>query len=120
MITSILKRTTATILFTSVTLATLAASTPTARADDGQWSSPQVGNAAPPGLDPHFPNQQYSHCPGGWAWWGGGYCDGEHYPDGTYWHQLTYMGIGRVDCVIDNGDAIPPLAPAGGCGGAVK
>jgi hypothetical protein len=49
-----------------------------------------------------------------------GYCDGERYPDGSYWHVVNAPVVRmRMDCVIDNGSPLPPLAPPGGCGGAV-
>lgn len=99
------------------TLATLAASP--ARADD-----------------PHIPNQAAGQCAGG----GGGsifegWCDGAHYPDGSYWHQLSYAGSSMpffmpgsseptrlgMSCVVDpDNGPIPQPAPPGGCGGAQK
>jgi hypothetical protein len=65
-------------------------------------------------------------CPGGGvqtSW--GGYCDGVTFPDGTKWHQDSFVApfVGRVwnpiVCVIANAPAPPPLAPEGGCGRAV-
>jgi hypothetical protein len=51
------------------------------------------------------------------------YCDGERYPDGSYWHVINAPVVRmRMDGVIDlncNGSPVPPLAPPGGCGGAV-
>jgi len=74
--------------------------------------------------DPRIPNPVMSWCQGGGA--GNlvlgqpGYCDGEHYADGTYWHVVNAPIVRlRMDCVIDDGSPRPPLAPPGGCGGAV-
>ena len=74
--------------------------------------------------DPRIPNPIMFWCMGGGA--GNlllgqpGYCDGEHYPDGSYWHVINAPVVRmRMDCVIDNGSPLPPLAPPGGCGGAV-
>ena len=77
-------------------------------------------------FDPHMPNSVQGYCPGGG--WGGfsgdGYCDGVHYPDGSYWHQLRWVVpfVGstlNLQCVVDDGSLIPPPAPPGGCNGAV-
>jgi hypothetical protein len=77
-------------------------------------------------LDPHIPNPMTGWCPGGGA--GGlagmGFCDGARYPNGSYWHVLRpavpFAGSQmRMDGVVDEGSIIPPLAPPGGCGGAV-
>ncbi len=77
-------------------------------------------------MDPHIPNPLIGWCPGGGS--GGisgyGFCDGVRYPDGSYWHvvrgNVPFAGPQmRMDCVIDNGSPVPPLAPPGGCGGAV-
>lgn len=86
--------------------------------------------------DPHIPNPSTGECAGGsmgspiWM----GFCDGEHYPDGSYWHTRqwgipiygspnglagTNGGPNGAECVIDNGTAVPPPAPPGGCNGAV-
>lgn len=87
--------------------------------------------------DPHMPNPSTGYCPGGSM--GSpiylGFCDGEHYPDGTYWHTRQWGiplygnsngllgtnggGPAGAECVIDNGSPMPPPAPPGGCGGAV-
>ncbi|TVS85214.1 hypothetical protein [Mycobacterium helveticum] len=92
-------------------------------------------HAAP---DPHMPDPLRDYCPGGGA--GnvlmGGYCDGEHYPDGSYWHKLMAGGAYSLpimvpgqsepadlgmSCVIDpDNGPVPQPAPPGGCGGAVK
>ncbi len=80
--------------------------------------------AAPPGSDPFVPNMTAAHCPGG----EGGFlavkwCDGQKYPDGSYWHQLSMTGgtfatpVFRMDCVVGDGGPNPPLAPPGSCGG---
>jgi hypothetical protein len=74
--------------------------------------------------DPKIPDPIMFWCMGGGA--GNlllgqpGYCDGQHYPDGSYWHVINAPVVRmRMDCVIDNGSPLPPLAPPGGCGGAV-
>ncbi len=81
----------------------------------------------PPGQDPHMPNVTIGYCPGGQ----GGFmtakwCDGEKYPDGSYWHQLIMTSslagpVFQLDCVVFNPEngPIPQPAPPGGCGGAV-
>jgi hypothetical protein len=88
--------------------------------------------------DPHQPDLTQNYCPGGqWnAGWGTRYnvqvCDGEKYPDGSYWHQwvhdpsdnghlLTWAGPEwHHDCVGDNGNnAFPAPPPPGGCAGAI-
>src|SRR5271156_2289867 len=71
--------------------------------------SAAVASADPP--DPHQPDLPKNFCPGGQ--WGFGrlrVCDGEKYPDGSYWHQ--WMGgnglVGptwNYDCVGDSGTA---------------
>jgi len=67
--------------------------------------------------DPKIPDPIMFWCMGGGQ---PGYCDGEHYPDGSYWHVINAPVVRmRMDCVIDNGSPLPPLAPPGGCGGAV-
>ncbi len=96
---------------------------------------PGVGAVAHAGPDPHMPDPLNGYCPGGGA--GNvfeGYCDGLHYPDGSYWHKLNYgatsfpflmpgqtqpMQLG-LSCVVDpDGGPVPQPAPPGGCGGAV-
>jgi hypothetical protein len=97
-------------------------------------SVPPLAHADPP--DPHIPNPLTGYCPGGGA--GNvfeGYCDGEHYPDGSYWHQLMAGGLGfpwlmpgatqptnfGLSCVVDpDNGPVPQPAPPGRCGGAVK
>jgi hypothetical protein len=88
------------------------------------------------GPDPHMPDPLDGNCPRGGA--GNvleGYCDGLHYPDGSYWHKISYgatsfpflmpgqtqpLQLG-LSCVIDpDGGPVPQPAPPGGCGGAVK
>lgn len=80
-------------------------------------------NAAP---DPYWPVPPV-WCPGGGTSTGwGGYCNGAVFPDGTQWHQDSFVApfVGRVYnpivCVVANTPAPPPLAPAGGCGGQVR
>ncbi|MEB3031183.1 hypothetical protein [[Mycobacterium] nativiensis] len=83
-----------------------------------------ANRADPP--DPHQPDLTRNFCPGGQ--WGFGrlrVCDGEKYPDGSYWHQ--WMGGNRwvgptwnYDCVGDSGNNIMPAPPPpGGCEGAI-
>jgi hypothetical protein len=78
--------------------------------------------APPPGQDPHMPNSMMGYCPGGgYGGMGTGWCDGVKYPDGSYWHQVRIPApfVGStltLDCVIDDGSAIPPQAPPTGCG----
>jgi hypothetical protein len=98
--------------------------------------STAVASADPP--DPHRPDLTQNYCPGGqWnAGVGTGYavevCDGEKYPDGSYWHQWErlpytdyYYGGSRApewhhDCVSDSGNnAFPAPPPPGGCAGAI-
>ena len=89
-----------------------------------------VGHADPQ-PDPHMPNPQAGYCPGGGmgSMIYAGFCGGERYPDGTYWHYIQH-GIPMIghpagllspgmQCVLDNGSPVPPPAPPGGCGGAV-
>lgn len=49
--------------------------------------SAQVARADPP-EDPHKPDMTKGYCPGGrWGWGNLAVCDGEKYPDGSFWHQ---------------------------------
>ncbi|TDH55522.1 hypothetical protein E2F47_10010 [Mycobacterium eburneum] len=91
-----------------------------------------VGSADPP--DPHQPDLATNYCPGGQWTWGqlvsvdGGsgqrrMCDGEKYPDGSYWHEWTWEhGVfGQEyhhDCVSGS-SAFPAPPPPGGCDGAI-
>ena len=73
-------------------------------------------HADPPWLDPHYPDPMHGNCAGGKGGFIVGFCDGEHYADGTYWHQLVGDGWGQTpECMLDN-----QPAPVGGCDGAVK
>ncbi len=92
--------------------------------------------ADPPGpapTDPRLPDITRNWCPGGQfgdraGYMGGGgalhVCDGERYPDGSFWHQWVddnYVGIGTTyhyDCV-SGGEPLPGPPPPGGCGGAI-
>lgn len=95
-----------------------------------------IGGGPTAAADPHIPNPSTGECAGGsmgspiWM----GFCDGERYPDGSYWHTRqwgiplygnpnglagTNGGPNGAECVIDNGTPVPPPAPPGGCGGAV-
>jgi hypothetical protein len=79
--------------------------------------------------DPHTPDPLHDHCLGGrtGSLMSEGYCDGEHYPDGSYW-RVTQHGAATVEqprgwmamerqCVVGDGSGTQP-APPGGCGGA--
>jgi len=73
----------------------------------------------PSPFDPHVPNVSVRNCPGGNGGFIFGFCDGERYPDGSYWHQVFTAGNFSpisYDCVIEGGAPAPP----GGCDGAVK
>lgn len=85
-----------------------------------------VAGADPP--DPHQPEVTHNYCPGGQ--WSFGFelrvCDGEKYPDGSYWHQWVSTDenanvTGRhYDCVGDGGNNVfPAPPPPGGCAGAI-
>lgn len=80
--------------------------------------------------DPHLPDPLHDHCAGGrvGSLMSDGYCDGEPYPDGSYWHAVQH-GAATVEhprgwmalvkeCVVRDGSGTQP-APPGGCGGAV-
>ena len=82
--------------------------------------------ADPPGQDPYMPNVTIGWCPGGQGCFlATKWCDGQKYPDGTYWHQLIMTGssfvgpIFQLDCVVFNPEngPIPQPAPPGGCDG---
>ena len=74
----------------------------------------------------HKPNLTTGDCPGGKggilavAW-----CNGEKFPDGSYWHNVAMTGGTfatprfEMNCVIDNAFPSGTPAPPGGCGGAV-
>lgn len=87
-------------------------------------AAPTTAHADP---DRHIPDLSAGYCPGGkqgryHSPTGHGYCDGMHYPDGSYWHmiQLNYAGPPSMQCVINpDGGYAPRPAPPGGCGGAV-
>jgi hypothetical protein len=98
-------------------------------------SAAAVASADPP--DPHQPDLTQNYCPG--AQWSfdlqGPYntqvCDGEKYPDGSYWHQWKHYASDsgvyswyppewHHDCVGDSGNnAFPAPPPPGGCAGAI-
>jgi hypothetical protein len=73
------------------------------------------------------PNIATGDCPGGKggilavAW-----CNGEKFPDGSYWHNVAMTGGTfatprfEMNCVIDDAFPSGTPAPPGGCGGAVK
>jgi len=73
--------------------------------------------------DPHKPDITKSYCPGGqWGWGHLAVCDGDKYPDGSYWHQWTQTyATGPkfyYDCVGGN-EPLPGPPPPGGCAGAI-
>lgn len=83
-------------------------------------SSAAVASADPP--DSHKPNMTMGYCPGGrWGFGELAVCDGEKYPDGSFWHQWmrTYITGPQwyYDCV--SGDEPLPGPPPGGCDGAI-
>ena len=56
---------------------------------------PVAGIAGADPQDPHKPDITHDYCPGGqWGYGSLGVCDGDKYPDGSYWHQWmkTYFG----------------------------
>jgi hypothetical protein len=84
-------------------------------------SSTGVASADP--QDPHKPDITHSFCPGGqWGYGSLGVCDGDKYPDGSYWHQWmkTYLGGPKFyyDCVGGD-EPLPGPPPPGGCEGAI-
>jgi hypothetical protein len=90
--------------------------------------SAAVASADPP--DPHQPDLTQNYCPG--AQWSypsfEAYvdnlqvCDGEKYPDGSYWHQWhggnQYDSSWHFDCVGGD-EPLPGPPPPGGCAGAI-
>ncbi|OBK44174.1 hypothetical protein [Mycobacterium sp. 1081908.1] len=83
--------------------------------------SPAVASADPP--DPHQPDLTKGYCPGGrWGFGDLAVCDGEKYPDGSFWHQWMntyYLGPQfRYDCVGGD-EPLPGPPPPGGCSGAI-
>ena len=84
-------------------------------------SSAGVAGADPD--DPHKPDITHSFCPGGqWGYGRLGVCDGDKYPDGSYWHQWMQTNIGgprfHYDCVAGD-EPLPAPPPPGGCQGAI-
>lgn len=77
--------------------------------------------------DRHIPDPSAGYCPGGVGIGyrspaGHGYCDGMHYPDGSYWRIVQSDSPGRptMQCVVNpGGGPVPEPAPPGGCNGAV-
>jgi hypothetical protein len=74
---------------------------------------------APPWQNPHWPNYSMGYCPGGVGGFFIYYCDGERYPDGSYWHQVTstYGPGGPPACVSLPPGEISPVPAPNGCGG---
>ncbi|WP_243703576.1 hypothetical protein, partial [Mycobacterium marinum] len=88
------------------------ASTACHQESSAQVTSLQVNNAGTLG-----------YCPGGrWGWGELAVCDGEKYPDGSFWHQWmeTYMTGPQFyyDCVGGD-EPLPGPPPPGGCDGAI-
>lgn len=81
-------------------------------------ATPAHADPPPPWNDPHYPDRQHGSCAGGRGGWIVYWCDGEHYPDGTYWHQVFNAGADAVkpQCVRQGDGPTPEPAP-GGCGG---
>jgi hypothetical protein len=85
-------------------------------------SSAAVASADPP--DPHQPEMTRNFCPGGqWGYGNLSVCDGEKYPDGSYWHQWTNghswaNTTWHYDCVAGD-EPLPAPPPPGGCAGAI-
>src|SRR6516165_6517912 len=83
--------------------------------------SSAVASADPP--DPHQPDMTKGYCPGGrWGYGNLAVCDGEKYPDGSFWHQWMKTWIVGpqfyYDCVGGD-EPLPGPPPPGGCGGAI-
>ena len=73
--------------------------------------------------DPHQPDMTKGYCPGGrWGYGNLAVCDGEKYPDGSFWHQWMKTWIVGpqfyYDCVGGD-EPLPGPPPPGGCGGAI-
>lgn len=80
--------------------------------------------SASPFNDPHIPSYNNGWCPGGGLGVEGraGWCDGEDYDDGTFWHQRGYEGVWgfkiSTACSIRTDNPLMlEHAPAGGCDG---
>ncbi|HTQ18478.1 hypothetical protein [Mycobacterium sp.] len=83
--------------------------------------SPAVASADPP--DPHQPDMTKGFCPGGrWGYGNLAVCDGDKYPDGSFWHQWMKTWIAGpqfyYDCVGGD-EPLPGPPPPGGCNGAI-
>jgi hypothetical protein len=84
--------------------------------------STAVARADPPD-DPHKPDMTKGYCPGGrWGWGNLAVCDGENYPDGSFWHQWMKEWMTGpqfyYDCVGGD-EPLPGPPPPGGCNGAI-
>ena len=83
--------------------------------------STAIAGADPP--DPHQPDMTKGVCPGGrWGYGNLAVCDGEKYPDGSFWHQWmkTWM-VGLqfyYDCVGGDEPLPGPPSPSG-CDGTI-
>lgn len=75
-------------------------------------------------VDSHTPNPALGWCPGGGdGGLGAGFCDGKPYADNTKWHFvrgfIPFKGwTTTMQCVVNTGELLQPLAGPGGCGGA--
>lgn len=92
----------------------------------GLITHPPIAAADPTfAVDSHTPNPAMGWCPGGGDGGGGaGFCDGMPYADNTKWHLwrafIPFKGwTTKMECVINTGELMQPLAGPGGCGGAV-
>lgn len=80
--------------------------------------------SADPTADPHKPDITRNYCPGGrWNIWGlAAGCDGDQYPDGSFWHQSMELLITgpqfSYECVVGVEPNLGP-PPPGGCDGAI-
>ncbi|OBJ00992.1 hypothetical protein A5659_24390 [Mycobacterium sp. 1165196.3] len=87
------------------------------------FSAPVAG-ADPPGpADPHQPDITKGFCPGDrWGYGKLAVCDGDKYPDGSYWHQWMKTWLTGpqfyYDCVSGD-EPLPAPPPPGGCDGAI-
>lgn len=80
--------------------------------------------SASPFNDPHIPSYNNAWCPGGGLGTEGrvGWCDGEPYADGSFWHQNGYNGVwgfkvSSTCSVRTDNPFVLDHAPDGGCDG---
>ena len=79
---------------------------------------------ASPFNDPHIPSYNNGWCPGGGLGTEGrqGWCDGEPYDDGSFWHQNGYQTVigfqvSTTCAVRTDNPFVLQKAPAGSCDG---